>query len=51
MYHIRGAQSIYKEHGILEEAIQLAQEAAAALVSKMDALKKYCLKLLTAKTK
>lgn len=37
---LESAQSIYEEHGILEEAIQLAQEAAASLISKMDALKK-----------
>lgn len=37
---LEAAQSIYNEYGILEEAIQLAQEAAAALVSKMDAIKK-----------
>lgn len=44
-YHDKGtllecAESVYKDYGMLDEAIQLAQEAAAALVSKMDAIKK-----------
>ncbi|UYL84991.1 hypothetical protein pEaSNUABM55_00218 [Erwinia phage pEa_SNUABM_55] len=36
---LEAAQSIYEEHGILEEAITLAKAAAAEIVGKMDALK------------
>lgn len=44
-YHDQGtlleaAQEVYKDYGMLEEAVILAKEAAADLISKMDALKK-----------
>lgn len=44
-YHDEGtlleaAQEVYKDYGVLDEAVSMAKAAASDLVSKMDALKK-----------